>query len=99
LLYRQFEARPSTLRPFLALNKDLLPAVAANTRRTPELRSFPAPVRTAFGEGDRYLSPDQGRSLAALFPRSDAVTVPGANHFPQLDAPAEVARLILTAPQ
>lgn len=37
--------------------------------------------------------------MAALFPRSEAVTVTGANHFPQLDNPAEVARLILTAPQ
>ncbi len=99
LLYRQFEARPSTLRPFLALNADLLSAVAANTQRTPELQSFPAPVRTAFGEGDTYLSPAQGRSLARLFPRSEAVAVPGANHFPQLDAPAEVARLILTVPR
>jgi pimeloyl-ACP methyl ester carboxylesterase len=26
------------------------------------------------------------------------VTVPGAGHFPQLDAPAEVAELILTVP-
>jgi haloalkane dehalogenase len=99
LLYRQFEAHPSTLRPFLRLNADLIPAVATNTQRTPELQAFPAPVRIAFGEGDHYLSPEQGRSLAALFPRSEALTVPGANHFPQLDAPAEVARLILTAPQ
>ncbi len=99
LLYRQFESRPSTLRPFLALNADLIPAVAANTQRVPELQSFSAPVRTAFGEGDEYLSPAQGRSLAALFPRSEALTVPGANHFPQLDAPTEVARLILTVPQ
>jgi pimeloyl-ACP methyl ester carboxylesterase len=88
LLYRQFEAQPSTLRPFLRLNADLIPAVAANTQRTPELASFPAPVRFAFGEGDRYLSPEQGRGLAALFLRSEALTVPGANHFPQLDAPA-----------
>jgi len=99
LLYRQFEDHPSTLRPFLELNADLLSAVAANTQRAPELQLFPAPVRTVFGEGDQYLSPAQGRGLAALFPRSEAFTVAGANHFPQLDAPAEVARLILTTPQ
>jgi pimeloyl-ACP methyl ester carboxylesterase len=51
-----------------------------------------------FGEGDRYLSPEQGRALAALFPRSEALTIPGVDHFPQLDAPAEVAKLILSAP-
>src|SRR6266511_5650131 len=97
LLYRQFTDTPSTLGPFLALNADLTPAVVANTQRAPELRTFPAPVRFAFGD-DPYLSPAQGRALAALFASGEAMTIPGARHFPQLDAPAEVARLILTAP-
>jgi haloalkane dehalogenase len=98
LLYRQFEARPSTLEAFLALNADLNAAVLANTERESALDSFPAPVRTAFGELDPYLSPAQGRALAALFPNSEARTIPGTGHFPQLDAPAEVARIILTTP-
>ena len=80
------------------MNADLNAAVLANTDRAPELQSFPAPVRTAFGEHDTYLSPQQGRVLAAQFPRSDAFTVAGTGHFPQLDAPAEVADLILTVP-
>lgn len=98
LLYRQFEAKPSTLEAFLRLNLDLTPAVVANTEREPQLASFTAPVRTAFGELDPYLSPAQGRALAALFPNSEALTVAGVGHFPQLDAPAEVAKLILTVP-
>ena len=98
LLYRQFETKPSTLEAFLRLNVDLNPAVLANTEREPQLASFTAPVRTAFGELDPYLSPAQGRALAALFPNSEALTVPGVGHFPQLDAPAEVAQLILTVP-
>jgi pimeloyl-ACP methyl ester carboxylesterase len=98
LLYRQFEAHPSTVEAFLKLNADLVPAVLADTERAPLLRSFPAPVRTVFGEHDQYLNPAQGRGLAALFPRSEALTVPDAGHFPQLDAPAEIARRILSAP-
>jgi haloalkane dehalogenase len=98
LLYRQFETKPSALEAFLRLNADLNPAVLANTQREAELRSFPAPVRTAFGELDPYLSPSQGSALAALFPNSEAVTVTGVGHFPQLDAPAEVAHLILDVP-
>jgi haloalkane dehalogenase len=98
LLYRQFEAKPSTLEAFLRLNADLTPAVAANTQREPQLASFTAPVRTAFGELDPYLSPAQGRALAGLFPNAEAVTVADTGHFPQLDAPAEVADLILTVP-
>ena len=98
LLYRQFEDEPSTVGPFLELNADLLSAVAANTERHPELRTFPAPVRFAFGEHDPYLFPAHGRALAALFPRGDATTIAGTGHFPQLDAPAEVAEQILTVP-
>jgi haloalkane dehalogenase len=98
LLYQQFEARPSSVEAFVRLNADLNAAVLANTQRSPQLSSFPAPVRTVFGEHDAYLTPAHGRSLAALFPRAEALTVGGAGHFPQLDAPEEVAQLILTAP-
>jgi pimeloyl-ACP methyl ester carboxylesterase len=47
---------------------------------------------------DPYLSPAQGRAIAAPFPNAEALTVRGVGHFPQLDAPEEVAELILTAP-
>ena len=98
LLFRQFEAEPSTVGPFLELNADLTPAVVANTQRESELRALAAPVRFAFGEQDPYLSPAQARSWATLLPNAEVRTIAGAGHFPQLDAPAEVAELILTAP-
>ena len=63
-LYRQFEEQPSTLRPFLGLNRDLNAAVLANTGRNGELANFSAPVRIAFGERDRYLDPAIGRSIS-----------------------------------
>ena len=99
LLYRQFDAQPSTLSPFLALNRDLNAAVLANTQRIPELRAFPAPVRFAFGERDRYLSPDLANGLAPLFVRGEVMLIKGAGHFPQLDAPKDTAAAILTAPR
>jgi pimeloyl-ACP methyl ester carboxylesterase len=98
LLYRQFEVRPSSIEAFMKLNADLNPAVLADTERASQLQSFPAPVRTVFGQHDAYLTPEQGRSLAALFPRAEALSVAKAGHFPQLDAPAEVAELIQTVP-
>jgi pimeloyl-ACP methyl ester carboxylesterase len=98
LLYRQFEAQPSTLGPFVALNRDLNAAVLANTQRTPELETFPVPVRFAFGERDPYLNPDLARGLAALFGRGELMPITGAGHFPQLDAPKKTATAILTAP-
>jgi haloalkane dehalogenase len=98
LLYRQFEDQPSSIGPFLQLNADLIPAVLAATERTDELRRFPAPVRVAFGEDDPYLTAAYGKRLAALFPHGEATPIAGAAHFPQLDAPAAVARSILTTP-
>lgn len=97
MLYRQFTPKPSTLGPFLALNADLTTAVLANTERVAELKTFPAPVLFAFGE-DPYLSPAQGRALADLFGNGTAMTIEGARHFPQLDNPAEVARILLATP-
>jgi haloalkane dehalogenase len=97
LLFRQFEDEPSSIGPFLQLNADLIPAVLAATERAAELGSFPAPVRAAFGD-DAYLTPVYGQRLAALCAHGDATTITGAGHFPQLDAPADVARAILGAP-
>jgi haloalkane dehalogenase len=99
LLYRQFDDHPSTLGPFLGLNADLNAAILANTERHPQLRTFQVPVRFAFGEHDPYLSPAHGRELAALFAHAEATAITGAGHFPQLDAPTQVAGQILTAPQ
>jgi pimeloyl-ACP methyl ester carboxylesterase len=98
LLYRQFEEQPSTLRPFLGLNRDLNAAVLANTDRKAALANLSAPVRIAFGERDTYLHPALGRSLARLLGRSDVTPIDGAGHFPQLDVPHETASAILTAP-
>ena len=98
LLYRQFDDEPSTIGPFLELNADLNAAVLANTARHPELRTFPVPVRFAFGEHDVYLSPAHAHQLAALMPDAEVTPIPGAGHFPQLDAPEAVADRILTAP-
>jgi haloalkane dehalogenase len=95
LLFRQFEDQPSSVDAFMQLNADLIPAVLAATGRIDELRRFPAPVRVAFGDNDRYLTAVYGAGLAALFPHAEATPVAGAAHFPQLDAPADVARAIL----
>jgi haloalkane dehalogenase len=91
-LWRQFiPAQPA----FAALNRDLLPAVAADTRRTPELQAFDRPVRIIFGARDPYLNAGMAHSFHALFPTSDLFLLP-ARHYVQVDAPRRVARLIKT---
>jgi pimeloyl-ACP methyl ester carboxylesterase len=96
LLFRQFEDQPSSIGPFLQLNADVIPAVLAATERAAELRTFPAPVRAAFGEHDTYLSAAYGQRLAALCAHGEATPITGAAHFPQFDAPTDVARAIST---
>jgi pimeloyl-ACP methyl ester carboxylesterase len=54
------------------------------------------PVTVAWGTRDRILWPRQARRAAALLPRARHVWLPGAGHVPMIDAPAEVASLILS---
>jgi haloalkane dehalogenase len=91
-LYQAFRpARPA----FWALNNDLLGTTVSRTRRIPELRRFPKPVRIIFGDRDPYLNTGVARRFHRLFPASDLVLVAGARHYVQVDQPQQVASLIL----
>jgi hypothetical protein len=72
LLFRQFEDQPSSVGPFLQLNAVLIPAVLAATEQAGQLRTFPVPVRVAFGEDDTDLTPAYGRRLATLCAHGEA---------------------------
>ena len=62
------------------------------------MQAFSSPVRIVFGEADPYLNAGMARHFHELFPSSDLFLLPTARHFPQLDEPEEVARLILSTP-
>ena len=49
------------------------------------------PTLIAWGERDRTIPPEHGRAAHAALPHSRMVTIPGAAHFPHLEAPAELA--------
>jgi pimeloyl-ACP methyl ester carboxylesterase len=98
LLYRQFEATPSSKPAFFALNSDLWGTLRSRAGAEPELRAFGKPVRIIFGEADPYLNANVARHFHGLFPNSELFLLPKARHFPQLDEPEEVARLILSTP-
>src|SRR4029453_10557264 len=63
-----------------------------------ELRSFARPVRIVFGAADPYLNAGVAKRFHRLSPTSDLFLLPNARHYVQIDAPAEVAQLILSAP-
>ncbi len=98
LLYRQFEAVPSTRPAFFGLNEDLLPTIRSRTRMTARIKEFRRPVRIIFGDADPYLNAGVARSFHELFPASELFLLPGARHFVQMDEPVEVGRLILFMP-
>ena len=98
LLYEQFAARPSTKPAFFSLNADLWGTIRSRSGAEPEMRAFGRPVRIIFGEADPYLNADVARYFHGLFPTSELFLLPTARHFPQLDEPEEVARLILSTP-
>lgn len=81
LLYRQFEATPSTRPAFFGLNEDLPATVRSGTRKMQRLREFRRPVRIIFGEADPYLNKGVAKSFHELFPTSDLFLVPGARHY------------------
>jgi pimeloyl-ACP methyl ester carboxylesterase len=60
--------------------------------------SFRAPGEDNFGEADPYLNAGLARDFHEKFPNSELFLLPTARHFPQLDEPEEVARLILSTP-
>ncbi len=94
-LYEQFRAaRPA----FWRLNSDLIGTVLSRRKKLPQLRSFGRPVRIIFGAEDPYLNARVARRFDALFPDSELFLLPRARHYVQVDQPAEVARLLLTAP-
>jgi len=98
LLYEQFVAIPSTKPAFFSLNADLWGTLRSRVGAEPEMRAFGRPVRIIFGEADPYLNADVARDFHEKFPNSELFLLPGARHFPQLDEPEQLARLILSAP-
>jgi pimeloyl-ACP methyl ester carboxylesterase len=90
---------PALSDPRIAKNlATLLRAVGAMdlTDVATRLPRFAKPVTIVWGVADRCFTPALGRRLAALFPNSELVEVPGARTFVPLDHPAAVVDAIST---
>ncbi len=69
-------------------------AVTDLTDVSARLPRFDKPVMLVWGMGDRCFTPSLARRLAALFPNSSMIEVPGATTFVALDEPAPVVDAI-----
>ena len=79
---------------FARLNADLIRALRDRVGRLPELRAFEPPVAVVFGAEDPYLNPRVAKGFHELFAKSTLDLIDGANHYVQIDKPAQVAAII-----
>ncbi len=83
---------PGTFQAILRLYRsgDPVRLTAAGER----LGSIAAPALVVWGMRDRYLPPRFGRDYADRLPNSELMEVPSAGHWPWIDAPEVVDRVI-----
>jgi haloalkane dehalogenase len=93
----QFASTPSTFPAFISLTSDLKATLQADTQRLPLLKTFDRPVRIIFGAGDPYLNQGVAEHFHEAFPTSELFLL-HKGHWPQIDGPEEVARLLLGVP-
>jgi len=58
-------------------------------------RSFKKATLFLKGQNSQYIRQEDFAKIARLFPRAELVTIPGAAHWVQADAPAEFLRVVL----
>ena len=96
LIDNNFRQRPSAGPAFAQMTYQLTDEVASNTARLVEFRRSDVPLLLVWGKADPYL-----HVTVAEYLRSQARTailhVLDAGHWPQIDAPAEVARIMLAS--
>jgi haloalkane dehalogenase len=80
----------------MQMTSQLNDEVAANTARLTDFRRSSVPLRLIWGDADPYLHVTAADYMRAQA-KSAALHVVEAGHWPQVDAPAEVARLMLAS--
>ncbi|MBA3824025.1 MAG: hypothetical protein H0X24_09020 [Ktedonobacterales bacterium] len=88
-----FQATPSVVPAFMSLARDLPATLARDTARHPHLATLAMPWGSCLG-GTISIWGNLSRALQELLPTSDLQCF-AAGHWPQWDAPDEVAQALL----
>ena len=96
LIDQNFRQQPSAGPAFAAMTARLDDEIAANTARLLEVRRSDVPLLLIWGRSDPYLHVSVAEFMRAQA-RTAALHVLEAGHWPQIDAPAEVARIMLAS--
>ena len=96
LIDGNFRQQPSAALAFAHMTGQLHGEVAANTSRITELRRTQVPFQLIWGKEDPYLHPTIAEYIGSQVKRSEVHALE-AGHWPQIDKPDEVARLMLAS--
>ena len=94
LIDANFRQQPSAAPAFASMVAQLPAEIAANTGRLVELRRSLVPFTFIWGRNDPYLHLSAAEFMRAQF-RDGTLHALDAGHWPQIDAAAEVARILL----
>lgn len=94
IINANFAAKPGAGPAFVAMTGNARANLAANGRRLGELRQFAPKVTLIWGTGDPYLNEGVAKDLADHFLHAQIFPL-DAGHWPQIDYPGQVAKLLL----
>jgi pimeloyl-ACP methyl ester carboxylesterase len=94
LIGQNFRQQPSALPAFAQMNADLFAEVKRNAERLPSVKALQMPVKIIWGTSDPYLSKELADEFVGMF-QNATVDFLDAGHWLQIDAPADVAALML----
>lgn len=95
LIGDNFRQQPSALAAFAQMNADLFGEVTRNGAHLAELATLATPVKIIWGKMDPYLGAALAEDLRGHFGHATLELVE-AGHWLQIDAPAQVATLMLS---
>lgn len=94
IIRNNFFQKESALPAFAQMAGQAFTQVQRNTERLAELKGIDRPCTIIWGAGDEYLNSNLALDIAATIPGATVHNL-DAGHWPQLDAPQDVARLLL----
>ena len=94
IIDNNFSVKPSSGPAFAQMTAQLFEEVARNTKRLPEMEALDIPFKLIWGETDPYLNTGVAEDFQSHLKRSSLHVLP-AGHWLQIDAPEQVARLML----
>jgi haloalkane dehalogenase len=94
IINANFSGEHSSAAAFAQMTEQLFPEVARNTARLPALATLHMPVTLIWGKHDPYLGSGVAEDLLPHLNDAKLNVLP-AGHWPQMDMPKDVARLML----